>query len=429
MKKISILFVGLLITFLGLWAVKAKTPTERPDAYLHGVDDTDGAWWLSVSTESSEIASGGELDPELPSNYIPLLGYKETYMVIGENGAIEEYRQRTRQDDGSWLWQTVDPNIPEYYEAVPGLENVYKVTEKDGRVHYLKYIRNEDSTFCFIDVDEEGQLLNKSDSENRENSTENLSEPEKDTTTNTLSPKPPSEQEKIRPSENDVTIHTPDIIQKPSADGGYTETETIYDTKISGNWKITYQTVVTRTYDVTGRLLRTKKDGPIEVSKKPVNGMEEKAPDRGKIAATLDQEYRRVTSDLKLNPDLAQNVLNLLNIERQTEQLPPLKMELGSDAYKLACIKAADMAIYNHADFDSPMYGTIAELLSRYQIASNGPSETLWKTAADKAAKDIHIRFQSQEISRSARMQRTALDIGIAIVEKNGYYFIAEIFY
>ena len=68
MKKISILFVGLLITFLGLWAVKAKTPTERPDAYLHGVDDTDGAWWLSVSTESSEIASGGELDPELPSN-------------------------------------------------------------------------------------------------------------------------------------------------------------------------------------------------------------------------------------------------------------------------------------------------------------------------------------------------------------------------
>ena len=187
--------------------------------------------------------------------------------------------------------------------------------------------------------------------------------------------------------------------------------------------------MVTRTYDVTGRLLRTKKDGPIEVSKKPVNGMEEKAPDRGKIAATLDQEYRRVTSDLKLNPDLAQNVLNLLNIERQTEQLPPLKMELGSDAYKLACIKAADMAIYNHADFDSPMYGTIAELLSRYQIASNGPSETLWKTAADKAAKDIHIRFQSQEISRSARMQRTALDIGIAIVEKNGYYFIAEIFY
>lgn len=428
MRKISVLFIGLLVTFLSLWAVKAKTPAERPDAYLHGVDDADGAWWLSVSTESSDMAAEGEVDPELPLNYIPLLGYEETYMVIGEDGAIEEYRQRTKQDDGSWLWKTVDLNIPEHYEAVPGLENVYRVTEKDGRVHYLKYVRNEDNTFYFVEVDEKGLPLEKKDSEAQKKPTENSPDSEKNSP-NPSKPNPPLEPEKPNLPENDVTIHTPEIVQKPAADGGYTETETIYDTKISGNWKITYQTVVTRTYDATGRLLRTKKDGPTEVSKKLINETGENAPDRGKIAATLDQEYRRVTSDLNLRPDLAQAVLALLNTERQSEQLPALKMDLGSDAYKLACIKAADMAIYNHADFDSPMYGTIGNLLSRYHVASGGPSETLWKTTADKTAKDIHVRFQAQEASRSARMQKNTLKVGIAVVEKNGYYFIAEILY
>ena len=391
MKKLSILFVGLLITFLSLWAVKAKTPAERPDAYLYGVDDADGAWWLTVSTgSSSDMAAEGEVDPELPLNYIPLLGYTETYMVIGDDGSIEGYRQRTKQDDGSWLWQTVDPNIPEHYEAVSGLENVYRVTEKDGRVHYLKYVRNEDNTFYFIEVDENGVPLENNDSENQREPTENSHKTEKDTPS-TSNPQMPSLPEKTDPTENDVTVHTPEIVQNPSADGGYIETETIYDTKISGNWKITYQTVVTRTYDAAGQLLRTKKDGPIEISKKLlINGTEEKAPDRGKIAATLDQEYQRVTSGLTLNPDLAQAVLTLLNTERQAEHLPALRMNMDSDSYKLACIKAADMAIYNHADFDSPMYGTIAELLSRYQIASDGPSETLWKTTADRLSL-IHI--------------------------------------
>ena len=59
-------------------------------------------------------------------------------MVVDEEGNIIKYRQRTLQEDGSWLWEDVDPNIPANYEAVPGLENVYKVTEADGSVHYYR---------------------------------------------------------------------------------------------------------------------------------------------------------------------------------------------------------------------------------------------------------------------------------------------------
>ena len=45
------------------------------------------------------------------------------------------------------------------YEAVEGLENVYKVTLDDGTVEYFLYIRNKDDTFAFVPVDENGVRL------------------------------------------------------------------------------------------------------------------------------------------------------------------------------------------------------------------------------------------------------------------------------
>ena len=60
------------------------------------------------------------------------------------------------RDSSSWLWADVNPDIPDNYEAVDGLENVYRVTSEDGTVKYYRYIRNEDDTFAFVEVDENG---------------------------------------------------------------------------------------------------------------------------------------------------------------------------------------------------------------------------------------------------------------------------------
>ena len=44
-------------------------------------------------------------------------------------------------------------------EAVDGLDNVYKVTNKDGTTEYKQYVRNDDDTYCFVPVDEKGNPL------------------------------------------------------------------------------------------------------------------------------------------------------------------------------------------------------------------------------------------------------------------------------
>lgn len=61
-------------------------------------------------------------------------------MVIDHDGNIIQYRQRTKQEDGSWLWKDVNLNIPANYVAVPGLKDIYKVTAENGTVSYYKYV-------------------------------------------------------------------------------------------------------------------------------------------------------------------------------------------------------------------------------------------------------------------------------------------------
>lgn len=80
-------------------------------------------------------------------------------MVIDNDGNIMMYRKRTLQEDGSWIWKDVNPDIPEEYEAVDGLDSVYRMTAADGSVSHFKYVRNEDDTFAFVPVDENGKEL------------------------------------------------------------------------------------------------------------------------------------------------------------------------------------------------------------------------------------------------------------------------------
>lgn len=70
------------------------------------------------------VGSEWILDPEFPENYHPVSGEEELYTVIDNNGNIIQYRQRSQQADGLWLWQDVDPHIPESYEAVEGINDI-----------------------------------------------------------------------------------------------------------------------------------------------------------------------------------------------------------------------------------------------------------------------------------------------------------------
>ena len=158
MRHLILLFIVLFGTFLGTWVYKIETPVNRPDEYSEGYSEDAGAWW---NTGAIEVDDSWRLDPEIPLNYMPVPGENELYMVIDNNGNILSYRKRTKQIDGSWTWEDVNPDIPDGYEAVAGLENVYKVTAADGTVSYYRYVRNEDDTFAFVEVDNKGKPIGK----------------------------------------------------------------------------------------------------------------------------------------------------------------------------------------------------------------------------------------------------------------------------
>lgn len=459
MKKIVLVLMTLLAAFCITWGVKAKSPINRPSNLA---EEEETPWYLNRYT-APKADDQWYLDPEIPLNYIPVPGKDELYMVVDDSGKITGYRHRVQQADGSWVWEDVNPDIPDDYEKVDGLENVYKVTDANGKTSYFLYVRNDDDTFCFVPVNEKGQPLD--DGKDAEKIDDNYvhvdgniyavynddhvkigyrervkddsgkyiwkvcAAPEIDSSVgNGLGSRSASGKgNRIGADNGTVRLNgNSGTSRKENGDGTYTITEKTLSTETSGGYLISYQTTVYSTYDAKGNLLSTKKDGPYEISKTAKGGSSATA-DKSQIASTLDGELSRVSASVSFDTKKANEVLSKLNAERKNQGLSALKMSTGSDAYKLACIRAADMALYDHSSSKSPMYGTLENLIQKYSLSSSHPSENIWK-ASSKTAAQIHTRFQANEGSRKVRMSNGYSEVGIAAVEKNGQTYIAEIF-
>lgn len=486
MKKISILFLALLAVFCGTWIMKMKSPVNRPNDAQAG---TSSPWWENGDTPEADPE--WVLDPEIPANYIPVPGAIEIYMVVDDDGNIIKYRERTQQEDGSWVWNDVNPDIPENYEPVPGLPNVYKVTNADGSVSYFKYIRNDDDTYAFVPVDSEGNPIEEKkedtdpnaipknyvrikdtniygvynehgvcigykerrfDAEKNEyywvdaekpvfedkkpNSGNSSGNNKGDTTKPTettpnqggtkpkpTDPKPTNPDNGTtspsNPTTNPGTNTTNPTV--PNDDSGYTETETLTTQETKGGWVITYETIVTRVYDKNGELIKTSKVGPNEVSRRQLTEGDTNIPDPSKIASTLQAEYARVSVGMVFKDDMVQEVINIINTERVAAGMPAFVLNRTSDAGYISAIKACDMAIYNHSDPDSPMYGTASEICERFGVETKGATEVQWKTyndTSEQIARRLYLLY-GEELTTENHSE-----IGLTIVAKGAYYYV-----
>lgn len=189
--------------------------------------------------------------------------------------------------------------------------------------------------------------------------------------------------------------------------------------------QITYKTTVTSVYDTNGTLISTQKDGPYEVSREKLNVSED--PSAASAADTIDAEVARVSGKVSYDTTKAAELLAKLNADRASAGLGQLQMNTNSLTYKLAVLKAADMAIYDYSSDDSPLYGTLSELAQKYGGNGDDVSENIWKVSV-KSADEIDAKFQSNEGSRGLRMSTGYTQVGIAIVEKNNQDYIAEVY-
>lgn len=460
MKKIFAVFILLLSTFFITWGIKLKTPINRPD----NVKDEEELPWYESRYSSPVADEGWYLDPTIPDNYVPVPGEEELYMVVDDSGTIIGYRHRYMEDDGSWAWEDVNPDIPDNYELVEGTDNLYRTTNENGEINYFLYIRNEDDTYCFVETDEFGTpYYDGEDAEviannyihedgntyavyNDNGVKEGYAQRQKDSNGNYVwkkTDKPVKSNSDSKSADSTPGVSTtesesgyPDVavisgndighdIKVTNGDGTYTVTNKSTNTVTENGYNVMYETTVYNTYDSNGKLISTKQDGPYEISR--IKADATATPNTSLIEATLDKEYSRVASQVTYNTEKANKVLTKLNAERANQGLSPLKMDSDSEAYKLACIRAADMAIYNYSAVESPMYGTLDDMVSRWNCSTANASENVWK-AGKKNASDIHTRFQAYDGSRNIRMSSDYIEVGIAIVEQNGQTYIAEVY-
>ena len=211
------------------------------------------------------------------------------------------------------------------------------------------------------------------------------------------------------------------------SEGQTCSTETYTESKRTGGWTVTYETMYTYIYNTDGSLFATYKDGPNEIGRvQVVEQHSDLSADAAAIESNIQAEAIRVTAGLTYKRDIAVSVLAGLNAYRSENGSVPLTMSYDSDAGRLSEIFAADMAKYNYGDIESPLYGTIEDLAKRYGI-NKAVSINVWR-CAEKTADDINKRLQSVESSRSVRLDGIKTEVGISIVAKDEFFYIAEVF-
>lgn len=335
MRK-SFTILCLLLVILGVeWGVKAKMPINRPS----NIQEKEETPWYESRYSTPKADADWVLDEEIPVNYIPVPGKDNIYMQVDNNGNVKKYWKRTQQADGSWVWSKYDPNIPDNYEPVKGLKNVYKVTSKDGTIKYLKYIRNKDNSFAFVEVDKNGKSIDEGKSaESVPNNYKHISkdvyavydknnvltgyrkrvknkkgkyiwkETDKPKTSSddinainkaltgdsaTKAASSTSAQNNTSSNNEISAIGSDSSNQKRSnnSDGTYTVTETSQDTKVENGVRITYETTIQKIYKKDGTLLKTKKIGPQVINKETLTAAD--SPDKSKIKSTLDADIAK----------------------------------------------------------------------------------------------------------------------------------------
>lgn len=351
MKKLFFTFIALLIVFFSVWGIKLRMPINRPN----NVQGEQQVAWYETRYTAPTAEEEWTLDPEIPVNYLPVAGEDEVYMVLDDSGNIVGYRHRTQQEDGSWLWTDIEDPNAEHYEKVDGLDHIYKVTDKDGTSSYQQYVRNEDGSYAYVPVNENGvplddgadattidttHYVHKSGNvyglyndngvltgyrervKDGENYVWKVTDPPQSSTSDLQEW---SEAKKDNANQGDLSADSGDGTQNSgnngvivggsgaessqidNGDGTYTKTETNVSTKTEDGYCITYKTTVTSVYDTNGTLISTQKDGPYEVSREKLNVSED--PSAASAADTIDAEVARV-SGRDMHAEFVANGLN-----------------------------------------------------------------------------------------------------------------------
>lgn len=156
MNKLLIILIGMLAALGGLWYFKSTTPIERHSDSVY--DESAGQWWDTSKLTDVKVDKDWILDPEIPINYVPVIGENEVYMVLNEDGTVNCYRKRVRNGE-MWVWETIlEEEEPVSFKPTAKTE-IFSHTDTDGNETLYRYYRNEDGSFAYVEVNSQGELV------------------------------------------------------------------------------------------------------------------------------------------------------------------------------------------------------------------------------------------------------------------------------
>ena len=124
MNKLIIILAVMLVVLGCVWFFKSTTPTEERNDTVNITEDDK--WWDTSLLSNIKTDTAWMLDPEIPVNYIPVIDQEEVYMVLNDDGTINRYRRRYKDEEGDWVWEDIiEDDMPVSFKPVPGEDNIF----------------------------------------------------------------------------------------------------------------------------------------------------------------------------------------------------------------------------------------------------------------------------------------------------------------
>ncbi len=111
-----------------------------------------------------------------------------------------------------------------------------------------------------------------------------------------------------------------------------------------------------------------------------------------------------------------QQMLNLVNQERKSQGLQPLKANL--ELTKVARVKAKDMITNNYFSHQSPVYGSPFDMMKQFGISYRTAGENL---AGNQTVQKAHTALMNSEGHRANILKPAFTEVGIGIVSGGPY--------
>ncbi|GGB65331.1 CAP domain-containing protein [Fictibacillus barbaricus] len=138
------------------------------------------------------------------------------------------------------------------------------------------------------------------------------------------------------------------------------------------------------------------------------------APQQEQTKAPAEEAPKAETS-AELTAD-EQQMLNLVNQEREKQGLPALKAD--PELTKVARVKAKDMIDNNYFDHNSPKYGSPFDMMKQFGVEYKTAGENL---AGNSSVQGAHTSLMNSQGHRENILKADYTNVGIGVVDGGQY--------